>query len=65
MPVVTMLNQKYDLVLIDCPPNLHLCRWAALAKSDFLIVPLQAEDYGSPRRVSSRFRSRSTSSFQW
>ena len=34
--------------LIDCPPNLHLCSWAALAASDFLIVPLQAEDYGSP-----------------
>ena len=37
----------YDLTLIDCPPNLHLCSWAALAASDFLIVPLQAEDYGS------------------
>ena len=37
----------YDLVLIDCPPNLHLCSWAALAASDFLIVPLQPEDYGA------------------
>jgi chromosome partitioning protein len=37
----------YDLALIDCPPNLHLCSWAALAASDFLIVPLQPEDYGS------------------
>jgi chromosome partitioning protein len=37
----------YDLALLDCPPNLHLCSWAALAASDFLVVPLQPEDYGS------------------
>jgi chromosome partitioning protein len=37
----------YDLVLIDCPPNLHLCSWAALAASDHLVVPLQPEDYGA------------------
>ena len=33
--------------MIDCPPNLHLCSWAALVASDFLIVPLQPEDYGA------------------
>jgi chromosome partitioning protein len=37
----------YDLVLVDCPPNLNLCSWAALVASDFLIVPLQPEDYGA------------------
>ena len=37
----------YDLVMIDCPPNLHLCSWAALAASDHLVVPLQPEDYGA------------------
>ena len=37
----------YDLVLIDCPPNLHLCSWAALVAADAVVVPLQAEDYGA------------------
>lgn len=37
----------YDLVLIDCPPNLHLCSWAALTAADRLIIPLQPEDYGA------------------
>ena len=37
----------YDLVLVDCPPILHLCSWAALAAADALVCPLQAEDFGS------------------
>lgn len=37
----------YDLVLIDCCPNLHLASWAALVAADSLLVPLQAEDYGA------------------
>jgi chromosome partitioning protein len=37
----------YDLILIDCAPNLHLCSWAALVASDHLIVPLKPEDYGA------------------
>jgi chromosome partitioning protein len=37
----------FDLVLIDCPPNLHLCSCAALVASDRIVVPLQAEDFGS------------------
>jgi chromosome partitioning protein len=41
------LRGGYDLILIDCPPNLHLCSWAALVASDHVLVPLQPEDYGA------------------
>lgn len=41
------VEARYDLVLIDCPPNLHLCSWASLVASTHLTVPLQAEDYGA------------------
>ena len=41
------LRDRYDLVLIDCPPNLHLCSWAALVASDYIIVPIQPEDFGA------------------
>jgi chromosome partitioning protein len=45
--VVAEVKGRYDLVMIDCPPNLHLASWAALVASDCLIVPLQPEDYGA------------------
>ena len=45
--VVESVRDRYDVILIDCPPNLHLCSWAALVASDYLIVPLQPEDYGA------------------
>ena len=38
---------QFDLALLDCPPNVQLCSWAALVASDGVIVPLQAEDYGA------------------
>jgi chromosome partitioning protein len=45
--VVQDVRDDYDFVFIDCPPNLHLCSWAALIASDYIIVPLQPEDYGA------------------
>ena len=37
----------FDVALIDCPPNLSLCSWAALLAADSVVVPVQAEDYGA------------------
>jgi chromosome partitioning protein len=45
--VIEAVRDRYDVILIDCPPNLHLCSWAALVASSHLIVPLQPEDYGA------------------
>jgi chromosome partitioning protein len=38
---------RFDIVLIDCPPNLQLCSWASLLAARFVVVPLQCEDYGA------------------
>jgi chromosome partitioning protein len=40
-------RDRYDWIIIDTPPNLHLCTWAALAAADGFLVPLQPEDYSS------------------
>lgn len=40
-------RQAFDVTLIDCPPNLHLCSWNSLVAADCVIVPVQAEDYGA------------------
>lgn len=41
------VRERYDMVLIDCPPNLHLASWTSLVASDALVVPLQPEDFGA------------------
>jgi len=37
----------YDIVLIDCPPNLYRCSWAAMVASDWVIIPVPPEDFGA------------------
>lgn len=41
------VRDRYDVILIDNPPNLQAASWAALVASDYLIVPVVPEDYGS------------------
>ena len=40
------IRDDFDFILIDSPPNLYAATWNALAASDGLIIPTQAEDYG-------------------
>ena len=37
----------YDIVLIDCPPNLYRCTWTAMVAADWVIIPLTPEDFGT------------------
>lgn len=39
-------NHMYDVVLIDCPPNLYQCSWNALLASDYVAIPINADDFG-------------------
>ncbi len=37
----------YDIVLIDCPPNLYQCSWNAMIAADFVLIPVPPEDFGT------------------
>lgn len=37
----------FDIVLIDCPPNLYQCSWNAMIAADGIIIPVPPEDFGT------------------
>lgn len=39
--------EGYNLVLIDCPPNLYLCSWNAMLAADHVVIPVPPEDFGT------------------
>ncbi|TWU34896.1 ParA family protein [Novipirellula artificiosorum] len=38
---------RFDVVLIDCPPNLYQCSWNTMIASDYVIIPVPPEDFGT------------------
>ncbi len=38
---------EYDVVLIDCPPNLYQCTWNALLATENILIPVNPEDFGA------------------
>jgi chromosome partitioning protein len=44
---VNEVRDRYDIILIDCPPNLNMSSWCALLSSDACVIPTQPEDYGA------------------
>lgn len=40
-------QNAYDIVLIDCPPNLYQCAWSAMIAADWVIIPVTPEDFGT------------------
>ena len=45
--LVAEVRGNYDFLLFDCPTKLSLTGFAALAASDFAIVPLEPADWGA------------------
>jgi hypothetical protein len=39
------LRQRYDWIVLDCPPRLSLVSFAALCAADFVVIPLEAADW--------------------
>ncbi|MDA7979496.1 MAG: ParA family protein [Pirellulales bacterium] len=40
-------QRAFDIILIDCPPNLYRCSWAAMIAAHWVIIPAPPEDFGT------------------
>ena len=47
LSTVRAAERLYDLIVFDCPPRLSLTSFAALCASRFVIVPMEAADWGA------------------
>ena len=43
--ITEQLKERYDFIIIDCPPNLGVLTTNALAASDSVLIPIQCEYY--------------------
>lgn len=41
------IRDRYDSIIFDCPPRLSLVSFAALCASDYVMIPLEAADWGA------------------
>ena len=44
---VEQLRPEYRYIVFDCPPRLSVVSFAALCASDYVIIPLEAADWGA------------------
>lgn len=44
---VDEVRDRFDYIICDCPPNIMIGSWAAMAAGDGVIVPLISEDFGA------------------
>ncbi|MCY7272193.1 MAG: AAA family ATPase [Phormidesmis sp. CAN_BIN44] len=40
---ITPLQEKYDFILVDCPPSLGLLSYITLVGSDYVLIPIQTQ----------------------
>lgn len=40
-------QQGFDIVLMDCPPNLYQCSWNAMIAANYVLIPVPPEDFGT------------------